>query len=59
MRGRILPFNQDATDEATSIVHGTVPEAVEAAFGQGDVMQLMRCENPRRCCVPARNDCTW
>lgn len=58
MRGRILPFNQDATDEATVTVHSTVPEAVKAAFGQGDDMQLMRCENTRRWCVPVRNLCT-
>jgi hypothetical protein len=59
MRGRILPFNQDATDEATSIVHSTAPEVLKAAFSQGDGMQLMPCEIRRRWCVAARNGCTW
>jgi hypothetical protein len=42
-------FNQDATDEATSIVQSTAPEIVKAAFSQGGGgMQLMRCEKRRR-----------
>jgi hypothetical protein len=41
MRERISLLNQDATDEATSIVQST--EVVKAAFSQGGGgMQLMR-----------------
>jgi hypothetical protein len=48
MRVRISPFNQDATNEATSIVQSTSPEAVKAAFSQRGGMQFMRCEKRRR-----------